>query len=112
MTFNLRIALLGLLTFSAGVNLAGCQSNKACGAEDGACCVPEAKETPVAIDALPAPVIATVNQDAPRGRLVEAETCGEVAGQTCYCVEVENEGKTWEYCILADGSLRKKEIDD
>lgn len=112
MTFNLKIALLGLLSFSAGINLTGCNSNKACcgGKECSAECAEQCKETKIAVADLPPVVVATVNREAPGGTIVEAERCEGKQG-VCYCVEVNAGGKTWEMCILADGTLKKKEME-
>lgn len=107
MTFNLKIALLGLISMSAAVNLAGCQSNKCC--EDGAC-AEQCKETKINVADLPPAVVATINREAPGGRIVEAEKC-EMKGQTCYCAEVELNGQEWDFCVLADGTLKKKEME-
>lgn len=107
MTFSLKIALLGLLSLSAAFTLPACQSNKASRAE---ACAETCKETPVAVKDLPPAVVATVNREVPGGRIVEAEKC-EMKGQACYCVEVQAEGKTWELCVMGDGSLKKKELE-
>ena len=107
MTLNLKIALLGLLTLSAGVNLAGCHSNKCCDDEK---CAEACKETRVELSDVPPAVMATINREAAGGKVVEVEKC-EMKGKTCYCAEVETGGKTWELCIDADGTLTKKEME-
>jgi putative hemolysin len=105
MTFNLRVALLGLLTLSAGFSLAGCTNDKCCGDK---ACAEQCQETKISVADLPPAVVATINREAPGGRNVEAEKC-EMKGGTCYCVEVEHTGEEWEFCVLADGTLEKKE---
>lgn len=106
MTFNLRIALLGLLTLSAGVTLPACHSNKCC---DDKACAEKCQETKINVADLPPAVVATINREAPGGRIVEAEKC-DMQGQTCYCAEVELNGQEWDFCVLADGTLKKKEM--
>lgn len=107
MTLNLKIALLGLVTLSAGLTLPACQSNKRCADEQRteAC-----KETKIELSEVPPAVMATIQREAPGGRIVEVEKC-EMKGKTCYCAEVETGGKTWELCIDADGTLTKKEME-
>lgn len=110
MTLNLRLALLGLLTLSAGFNV-GCHSNKACCGGDSCAaeCAGQCKETPIAVADLPAAVVATVNKEAPGGTITEAEKCEGKDG-VGYCVEVASAGKTWEMCVKPDGTLKKKEL--
>ncbi len=108
MTFNLKIALLGLISLSAAVNLAGCQSNKSCGG--GAECAERCKETKIDVKDLPPAVVATVNKEVPGGTITEAEKCESKAG-VGYCVEVQAGGKEWELCVKPDGTLKNKKAE-
>lgn len=111
MNFNLKIALLGLITLSAGVNLAGCQSNKAC-CGDAACadkCAAKCETTPVAIADVPAPVMSTIQREAPGASITRVGRC-EMGGKACYCAEVASAGRDWLLCIDGDGTLTKKEL--
>ncbi|MBL8745082.1 MAG: hypothetical protein JNK58_01860 [Phycisphaerae bacterium] len=108
MTFNLKIALLGLITMSAGVTLPACHSNKCC--DKGGECAEACNETKVELKDVPPAVMATIQREAPGGTIREVEKC-EMKGKTCYCAEVETGGKTWEMCIDADGTLTKKEME-
>lgn len=113
MTLNLKIALLGLVSLSAGLTLPACQSNKC--SSDKCCsnnekCAEACSETKVELKDVPPAVMATIQREAPGGKVVEVEKC-EMKGKACYCAEVESSGKTWKLCIDADGTMTKKEME-
>ncbi len=107
-SFNLRVALLGLLSFSAGVSLTGCASDQCCAADaaGAACC----EQTPLAVNDLPPAVEATARAEAGGAAIESAATCS-TDGEKCYCITTARTGGGDHWCLCIDGSgkLMKKE---
>lgn len=113
-SFNLRFALLGLLSLSVALGASGCKSNKNRGdCSSGACCADsnaKCVETRIEMKDLPAPVKATLDRESAGGTVTELEKCTK-GNETCYCADATIGGKEYELCISPDGTLLKKALD-
>jgi|SRR3954468_12194757 uncharacterized membrane protein YkoI len=97
--------LFGLM-LAATIALGGCAMNGKHHHDEG----DDDKETPVAMDQLPAPVKATLMKEAGGGKVDEVVT--EMHnGKKIYEADVTADGKKWEIQISEDGQLLKKKLE-
>jgi uncharacterized membrane protein YkoI len=95
-----RVHTCTALLFAAVV-ASGCASHG--GAQEG-------KETPVAMNDVPASVRATLEREAAGGRVTEVEK--EMKnGKTVYSADVTIGGKGWDIVVAEDGSVLSKELE-
>ncbi len=95
----IQIRLVGAASVAMVLVLGGCAGHQGETA---------AKETPVTMDELPAPVRATLEKESTGGKVTEIEK--EVKkGKTLYSADMKINGVEWDITIAEDGTVVSKE---
>src|SRR3954471_12198701 len=95
-----RTPLLAASLIAAVAVLSGCASRGA---------GQEGKETPVAMNDVPAAVRATLEREAAGGRVTEVEKEMK-GGRTVYSADLTINGKGWDITVAEDGTVVSKEL--
>ena len=104
-SFNLKLALLGLLSCSATVTVGGCASSSSSRSRD------DEREVTVTLAELPAAVRATLEREAAGGSIEEIERETGNDGLVVYSADTKIAGKVYDIEIAADGTLIGRDLD-
>lgn len=105
-SFNLKLALLGLVSASATVTVTGCASSR-----DRVEAVEEGAEVEVTMDQLPPAVRQTLEREAAGGKIEEIERETGKDGVIVYSADTNIAGKVYDITIAQDGTLISRELD-
>ncbi|MDX2115946.1 MAG: hypothetical protein SFZ24_10075 [Planctomycetota bacterium] len=103
-SFNLKLALLGLLSASATVTVGGCSSGRAAREEDEV-------ETVVTLADLPPAARATIEREAMGHAITEVER-EEQGGRITYSADTMIDGKPYDIEVTEAGVLLTKELEE
>lgn len=98
-SFDLKLALLGLVSASATITVGGCASSR------------DESESVVALTDLPAAARATIEREAMGNAISEVEKEIE-NGKITYSADTTIDGREYDIEVGEDGVLLEKELDD
>jgi hypothetical protein len=106
LSFNLKLALLGLVSASASITVSGCASSRD-RAEDSTATA----EVEVTMAQLPPAVRQTLEREAAGGEVEEIELETKADGVITYSADTKIGGKIYDITIAQDGTLISRELD-
>lgn len=106
LSFNLKLALLGLVSASATVTVSGCASSR-----ERAESAEATSEVGVTMAQLPPAVRQTLEREAAGGKIEEIELATKADGVITYSADTKIGGKIYDITIAQDGTLLSRELD-